>query len=377
MFCGLCPSSLIAVKHKKIEIEDASCRDRELELLRECAGDHVMPLYSEIVEDMKAWLLMPYVEHTLCTFMQQQMCWKDVPHLVLQITRGLHGMHEKNVLHRDLKLENIMVSSVADHPQVYISDLGSASGGVRQWPCNTFVTTLEYAAPEIWENGLIPGRDRNMRQLYPLTDTYNVETDLWAASVIFLQLVLNTLWIPGVMEAGKSILPFVMYLGVLKLSKIGDLIIDELSRPVVSILRTGLQADPQLRRGLMDRGMAGVLPLALEWSGQSMLGSAPSSIARVLDTFSSRRNELGVRERGMDLCPHVFAPFPMMPGWRDATQRRKVPDGENVEVVVHPSAVDTSMHLSSEASNIDVDDLESGLRDQSELKRSPSQEPIT
>ena len=82
----------------------------------------------------------------------------DLPHaeiavIVRQILLGLAYIHEKDIVHRDLKLENILMTSLSPGARVVISDFGSATstkqglslGSPRRM--TTFAGTNNYAAP--------------------------------------------------------------------------------------------------------------------------------------------------------------------------------------------------------------------------------------
>ncbi|TPX37511.1 hypothetical protein SmJEL517_g00524 [Synchytrium microbalum] len=71
-----------------------------------------------------------------------------------QVVDGVRFMHSKNVVHRDIKDENIVID---DQFRVKIIDFGSAAVDVGT-PYRTFRGTIQYAAPEILRGEKYHGR---------------------------------------------------------------------------------------------------------------------------------------------------------------------------------------------------------------------------
>ncbi|KAI9887184.1 MAG: hypothetical protein M1823_001011 [Watsoniomyces obsoletus] len=94
----------------------------------------------------------------------------EVKCILRQLLRGLSFLHQKGVMHRDLKLENILLM---DDGALKIADFGLAhSYPVSERPMTPGVTTLWYRAPEVlWD-----GRH------------YEPSIDIWSAGCIFAEL---------------------------------------------------------------------------------------------------------------------------------------------------------------------------------------------
>lgn len=70
--------------------------------------------------------------------------------ITMQLLQGLQYLHEHNIVHRDIKPDNILVTSREDGGRVMLTDFGSAKmmeGGVRR--LSSIVGTLEYCAPSV------------------------------------------------------------------------------------------------------------------------------------------------------------------------------------------------------------------------------------
>ena len=87
----------MAIKYQDIPVEHQQDVDREVDLLRECAGAFVVPLYMVARHDKESWMVMPFVGYNLRTTIMQQMSDVDVASTFLQIAQGVKGMHDKGV----------------------------------------------------------------------------------------------------------------------------------------------------------------------------------------------------------------------------------------------------------------------------------------
>jgi serine/threonine protein kinase len=99
--------------------------------------------------------------------------------IVIGISIGLKGIHEKKIIHRDIKLENIFLDETM---QPYIGDFGdsviveqtnSEISGTR------FIGTQEYTSPET----ILKYKD----QIY----TWTQKSDIWSLGILFFTILFN------------------------------------------------------------------------------------------------------------------------------------------------------------------------------------------
>ena len=52
---------------------------------------------------------------------------RNVKRIIKQVLVGLKGLHSRNIIHRDIKIDNILMESLSEDAEVYIADVGSAA----------------------------------------------------------------------------------------------------------------------------------------------------------------------------------------------------------------------------------------------------------
>ncbi|XP_061665847.1 inhibitor of nuclear factor kappa-B kinase subunit alpha-like isoform X1 [Syngnathoides biaculeatus] len=76
----------------------------------------------------------------------------DVLALLNDVGSGIQYLHENKIIHRDLKPENIVLQEINGKLVHKIIDLGYAKDLDQGSLCTSFVGTLQYLAPELFEN---------------------------------------------------------------------------------------------------------------------------------------------------------------------------------------------------------------------------------
>ncbi|KAH0912564.1 hypothetical protein HID58_035885 [Brassica napus] len=93
-------------------------------------------------------------------------------HFMRQLALGLQVLQEKHCIHRDLKPQNLLLSSKEATPLLKIGDFGFARSLTPESMAETFCGSPLYMAPEIIRN-----------------QKYDAKADLWSAGAILFQLV--------------------------------------------------------------------------------------------------------------------------------------------------------------------------------------------
>ena len=92
-----------------------------------------------------------------------------------QIAHAVAFLHSKNVCHRDLKLENILLLESGPTCRIKVTDFGLSKKWSSTNILETFVGTPNYMAPEV-----IQGAGEPSRNMLP----YSCKSDCWSLGVI-------------------------------------------------------------------------------------------------------------------------------------------------------------------------------------------------
>ncbi len=119
----------------------------------------------------------------------------QIQSIMKQLISGVFYMHSRDIWHRDLKTNNIIVKQLNPEVEVKIADFGLARAGPF---CNESPTTtrytLWYRAPEILIEQLIPQEYNTSKELIPVENenkkvTYDLTADTWALGIVFWDLI--------------------------------------------------------------------------------------------------------------------------------------------------------------------------------------------
>ncbi|NXM81638.1 CDK10 kinase, partial [Oenanthe oenanthe] len=160
---------------------------REITLLLELKHPNIVELKEVVVGNHleSIFLVMGYCEQDLASLlenMQTPFSEAQVKCIILQVLKGLQYLHENYIIHRDLKVSNLLMT---DKGCVKIADFGLArTYGMPPKPMTPKVVTLWYRAPEL---------------LLGMT-TQTTSIDMWAAGCILAELLAHKPLLPGTSE---------------------------------------------------------------------------------------------------------------------------------------------------------------------------------
>src|SRR5271170_8476266 len=168
--------ALKTIRHGIASSSDAFERFRqEVQLARRVSGPEVCRIHELYLlpasgkYEATAFLTMEYLDGvTLYERIQTDgpLPWKEALNITLEICEGLRLIHEKGIIHRDLKTGNIMLCKQAGTTRIVVMDFGLArdfsadtfkrdSSSPVEKPGNTLpqmiMGTPEYMAPEQFE----------------------------------------------------------------------------------------------------------------------------------------------------------------------------------------------------------------------------------
>ena len=111
---------------------------------------NIVKVYDGSYGDKLQYIVMEYVEGiTLKEYIEQQgvISWKETVHFTTQILRALQHAHDKGIVHRDIKPQNIML---LENGTIKVTDFGIArfSRSETRTMTDTAIGSVHYISPE-------------------------------------------------------------------------------------------------------------------------------------------------------------------------------------------------------------------------------------
>ncbi|CAI0469846.1 unnamed protein product [Linum tenue] len=148
---------------------------KEISILSTIHHPNIIRLYEAFETADRIYLILEYCDGgDLAAYIQRH---GKVPELVArhfmrQLAAGLQVLQEKHLIHRDLKPQNLLLSSHEETPLLKIGDFGFARSLTHNELAKTLCGSPLYMAPEIIQN-----------------KKYDAKADLWSVGAILFQLV--------------------------------------------------------------------------------------------------------------------------------------------------------------------------------------------
>ena len=174
----------VALKEIHLDSEEGtpSTAIREISLMKELKHDNIVALHDVIHTENKLMLVFEYMDKDLKKYMDtygSPLAGEQIKSFMFQLLRGVAFCHERHVLHRDLKPQNLLINR---RGELKLADFGLARAfGI---PVHTFsneVVTLWYRAPDV----LLGSR------------SYDTSIDIWSAGCIMAEMFTGRPLFPG------------------------------------------------------------------------------------------------------------------------------------------------------------------------------------
>jgi len=176
---------IVALKKIKLESEEEgipSTAIKEISLLKGLNHPNIVRLYDVIHGDKKLTLVFEYLDQDLKKYIDE----KGKPTVAImksflwQLLNGIAFCHERRVLHRDLKPQNLLINKYKT--ELKLADFGLArSFGIPVRNKSHEVVTLWYRAPDV-----LMGSSK-----------YSSSIDIWSAGCIFAEMATGKPLFPG------------------------------------------------------------------------------------------------------------------------------------------------------------------------------------
>ena len=119
---------------------------------------NIVNIYDVGSEEGLYFIVMEYVEGiTLKTYIEKkgQLSFKESVSIAIQVARGIEAAHNKQITHRDIKPQNIIISREG---KVKVTDFGIAKAASSNTISSDVMGSVHYSSPEQARNGFVDGR---------------------------------------------------------------------------------------------------------------------------------------------------------------------------------------------------------------------------
>lgn len=180
-------NAIVALKRIRLDTEEEGvpCTAiREISLLKELRHENIVKLLDVCHSEKKLTLVFEFLEMDLKKYMDKESNNLDaatVQHFLRDLLRGIQFCHARNVLHRDLKPQNLLISRDKD---LKLADFGLGRAfGIPVKKFTHEVVTLWYRSPDVLLG----------------STQYGTPVDIWSVGCIFAEMATGT-----PLFAGKS-----------------------------------------------------------------------------------------------------------------------------------------------------------------------------
>ena len=170
--------ALKKVKIKKLSKKEKNNALNEVRILASVNSPYIIGYKESFIDELDQTLciIMEYADdgdlfEKIKFYTKNNTCFmeEDIWRIFIQITKGLHDLHEYDILHRDLKSANVFLfkDGTAKLGDLNVSKITSRGLGFTQ------TGTPYYASPEVWKD-----------------NPYNLKSDIWSLGCVFYELIM-------------------------------------------------------------------------------------------------------------------------------------------------------------------------------------------
>jgi serine/threonine protein kinase len=176
---------------------------KEVAVMRGCSHTNIVQLYASFAVDCELWMVLDYMDRGSCLNQLKKLKEANgdnvetglalavVKWILKETLRALHYLHEQNMIHRDIKAENILLDKEWN---VKVTDFWKSSNldGEKKKKVMTFVGSPNWMAPEVIEQEA----------------GYDHKADIWSLGITTMELAQGK----TPFEAQKPLKVHIMYI---------------------------------------------------------------------------------------------------------------------------------------------------------------------
>uniref|UniRef100_A0A915DZD9 Protein kinase domain-containing protein n=1 Tax=Ditylenchus dipsaci TaxID=166011 RepID=A0A915DZD9_9BILA len=169
------------VDKRRLDSENLAKIYREIQVLKHIKHPHIIKLYQVMESSNMLYLVTEFAKNGEIFDLiskQRRLSEENAREKFWQIISAVDYLHNFNIVHRDLKAENLLLDS---NWQIKLADFGFSNFFNRDETLNTFCGSPPYAAPEVFEGKRYAGP----------------EIDIWSLGVVLYVLVCGVLPFEG------------------------------------------------------------------------------------------------------------------------------------------------------------------------------------
>uniref|UniRef100_A0A7S1VW90 Calmodulin n=1 Tax=Grammatophora oceanica TaxID=210454 RepID=A0A7S1VW90_9STRA len=226
------PGIFYAAKEMHPHLSEIEPLKKEIQLLKRLDHPHIIKCHEVFDQGEGKLMIVLELCHGGDLASRLPYSEQEAANIMRQILKAVKHLHQHNIVHRDLKMENIMFSSKGDDAVVKLIDFGLSAKYIHDDHFKERVGTLYAMSPEAIEG------------------SYSSKTDLWSAGVIAYMLLSGGVKPFGGLErfTAKEVVKFIFRC---KYSFDGDHW-SQVSDDAKDFIRSLLKADPNERLSAED-----------------------------------------------------------------------------------------------------------------------------
>ncbi|VIO90566.1 Protein kinase domain containing protein [Brugia malayi] len=172
------PGTVAAAKAMELEDDESQDVMVEVSILTQCKHPNIVELYDAFTMGNRITLLLEYcgggAVDSIMMELSRHLSEQQIHYIMKEILKALNFLHGKNVIHRDLKAGNVLLTSDA---RVKLADFGvSALCKDGREVRSTFIGTPYWMAPEVMICETFPEKH------------YNKLADIWSFGITLIEM---------------------------------------------------------------------------------------------------------------------------------------------------------------------------------------------